>query len=65
MKYVEGRGGSSIAMNRSGLIAIVDEKGREKERYHVVYGARLKVAEGDTVVHGQSLAEWIRSPSRY
>ena len=26
-------------MNRSGLIAIVDEKGREKESYHVVYGA--------------------------
>ena len=28
LKYVEGRGGTSIAMNRSGLIAIVDEKGR-------------------------------------
>src|SRR5712664_2593709 len=58
LKYVEGRGGTLIAMNRSGLIAIVDEKGREKERYHVVYGARLKVAEGDTVIHGQTLAEW-------
>src|ERR687887_520452 len=35
LKFVEGRGGTSIAMNRSGLIAIVDEKNREKERYHV------------------------------
>jgi DNA-directed RNA polymerase subunit beta' len=58
LKYVEGRGGALIAMNRSGLIAIVDEKGREKERYHVVYGARLRVADGDTVNHGQILAEW-------
>jgi DNA-directed RNA polymerase subunit beta' len=58
MKYVEGRGGALIAMNRSGLIAILDEKGREKERYHVVYGARLRVAEGESVTHGQILAEW-------
>ena len=50
LKYVEGRGGTSIAMNRAGLIAIVDEKGREKERYHVVYGARLRVVEGE---HGR------------
>jgi len=58
LKFVEGRGGAAISMNRSGLIAIVDEKGREKERYHVVYGARLRVADGDTVTHGQVLAEW-------
>jgi DNA-directed RNA polymerase subunit beta' len=58
LKHVQGRGGTAIAMNRSGLIAIVDEKGREKERYHVVYGARLRVTEGETVNHGQILAEW-------
>jgi DNA-directed RNA polymerase subunit beta' len=58
LKFVEGRGGTSIAMNRSGLIAIVDEKGREKERYHVVYGARLRVTDGETISHGQILAEW-------
>src|ERR1700744_4782179 len=58
LKFVEGRGGTSIAMNRSGLIAIVDEKGREKERYHVVYGARLRVVDGEHVTHGQILAEW-------
>src|SRR5205807_1212824 len=58
LKHVEGRGGTAIAMNRSGLIAIVDEKGREKERYHVVYGARLRVQDGEHVTHGQTLAEW-------
>src|SRR5208282_5471189 len=46
LKTVEGRGGGLISMNRSGLIAVVDDKGREKERHHVVYGAHLKVTEG-------------------
>src|SRR5271167_4870047 len=58
LRHVEGRGGARIAMNRSGLIVIVDEKNREKERYHVVYGARLRVNDGDLVTHGQILAEW-------
>src|ERR1700758_2286316 len=58
LRHVEGRGGTAIAMNRSGLVVILDEKGREKERYHVVYGARLRVKDGDTVDQGQILAEW-------
>src|SRR5260370_3907491 len=58
LKHVEGRGGTAIAMNRAGLIAIVDEKNREKERYHVVYGARLRCQDGEHVTHGQVLAEW-------
>ena len=45
-------------MNRSGLIAVVDEKGREKERHHVVYGARLKVEDGQPVTLGQTMVEW-------
>ena len=58
LKTVSGRGGVLISMNRSGLIAVVDEKGREKERYHVVYGARLRVEDGQTVSLGHILAEW-------
>jgi DNA-directed RNA polymerase subunit beta' len=55
---VEGRNKALIAMNRTGLIAVVDEKGREKERHHVVYGARLKAQEGQAVQVGQTLLEW-------
>ena len=58
MKVVEGRGKTIVAMNRSGLIAVVDEKSREKERHHVVYGARLKVEEGQPVTIGQTMVEW-------
>jgi DNA-directed RNA polymerase subunit beta' len=55
---VRGRGNHLISMNRSGLVAVVDEKGREKERYHVVYGARLRVEEGQAVKIGEVLADW-------
>ncbi|MGA8766061.1 MAG: DNA-directed RNA polymerase subunit beta', partial [Candidatus Acidiferrales bacterium] len=58
LKVVEGRGKTLIAMNRSGLIAVVDEKGREKERHHVVYGARFKVEDGQPVTLGQTMVEW-------
>ena len=58
LKVVEGRGKTIVAMNRSGLIAVVDEKGREKERHHVVYGARLRVEEGQPVTLGQTMVEW-------
>jgi DNA-directed RNA polymerase subunit beta' len=55
---VRSKAGDLVAMNRSGAIAIVDERGREKERYQTVYGAKLKVEEGAHVTLGQSLAEW-------
>ncbi|WP_263334066.1 DNA-directed RNA polymerase subunit beta' [Acidicapsa dinghuensis] len=50
--------GMLVAMNRSGSIAIVDDRGREKERYQVVYGARLHVVDGKKVSLGDQLAEW-------
>ena len=64
LKVVEGRGKTLIAMNRSGLIAVVDEKGREKERHHVVYGARLRVEDGQPVTLGQIMSNGIPTPSR-
>ena len=51
-------GRSLIVMNRSGSINIVDDKGVVRERYSVVYGARLKVREGQQVEKGQILVEW-------
>jgi len=52
------RDGMLVAMNRSGSVAIVDDRGREKERYQVVYGARLRVEDGQKVALGDQLAEW-------
>ncbi len=55
---VKNREGMLIVMNRNGSIAIVDSKGREKENYSVVYGAKLRVTEGQKVEGGQRLVEW-------
>ncbi len=57
----EGAGGggkSLIVMNRTGSINILDEKGVVRERYAVVYGAHLKVRDGQQVEKGQVLVEW-------
>jgi DNA-directed RNA polymerase subunit beta' len=55
---VRSKSGDLVAMNRNGSIAIIDDKGREKERYAIVYGAKLKVEEGAAVVQGTTLGEW-------
>jgi DNA-directed RNA polymerase beta' subunit len=58
LQTVRDREGALIVMNRNGGIAIVDAKGREREKYSVVYGARLKIKKGQKVEAGQLLVEW-------
>jgi DNA-directed RNA polymerase subunit beta' len=58
LQTVRNQEGFLVAMNRNGVLAILDEKGREKERYTIVYGAKLKVNEGDAVKVGATLVEW-------
>ncbi len=54
---VRGVSGDLIAMNRN-MQVVVQVDGKDRESYKVPYGARLKVAEGDTVKRGQRLADW-------
>jgi DNA-directed RNA polymerase subunit beta' len=58
MRTVENRERDLIVLNRNGEIIVVDDRGREKERYPVVPGARVKVKEGKRVQQGQLLVEW-------
>jgi len=58
LQTVRNQAGVLVAMNRNGVIAVLDEKGREKERYTVVYGAKVKVEEGGQVKVGATLVEW-------
>jgi len=58
LSTVTDREGALVVMNRNGSLAIVDAKGREREKYSVVYGARLKVKDGQKVEAGQLLVEW-------
>ena len=55
---VNNADGFPVVMNRKGEIAVVDDTGRERERYAVVYGARLTHQEGEGVKSGEMLAEW-------
>ena len=58
IQTVRSKTGELIAMNRNGIMAVVDDKGREKERYPVVYGARVLVEDGAPVKSNQILLEW-------
>jgi DNA-directed RNA polymerase subunit beta' len=51
-------GGQLIVMNRNGSLVVADAKGRDRERYPIVYGARLKVKDGQKVEQGQTIVEW-------
>jgi DNA-directed RNA polymerase subunit beta' len=50
--------GNSVAVSRSGELAVMDEHGRERERYKVPYGAVLTSVDGDKCEAGQVLATW-------
>lgn len=58
LKTVTSREGEQVVMNRNGSIAITDEKGRERERNKVIYGAKLRVSDGEQVNREQLLTEW-------
>jgi DNA-directed RNA polymerase subunit beta' len=47
-----------VVMNRQGELVIVDDIGREREKYGLQYGAKLHVTDGDRVKAGQLLSEW-------
>ncbi len=58
IKTVKHHSGNLVAVSRSGEITIMDEHGRERERYKVPYGATISVADNDAVVVGQIVASW-------
>jgi DNA-directed RNA polymerase subunit beta' len=54
----EGARNELVVMNRSGKLIVQDEKGRDRERYDVIYGARMRVRDGQAVKAGEVLIEW-------
>jgi DNA-directed RNA polymerase subunit beta' len=58
LKFVTNRDGKLVAVSRSGEVTVVDDHGRERERYKVPYGAVLSVGEGDRVNPGDVIANW-------
>jgi len=58
LQTVTNRDGNFVVMNRNGSLLIVDEKGRERERHSVVYGARIRFADGAPVKLEDVIVEW-------
>ncbi len=58
VKSVMNKEGHLIVTNRTGVLAIIDDKGFEREKYPLVLGARLQIAEGDKVKEGDLIADW-------
>ena len=58
LHFVENAEGIKIVMNRNAEISIMDELGRERERFKVNYGAQIAVEEGAEVEAGRILADW-------
>ena len=50
--------GNNIVNSRSGEVAILDDAGRERERYKIPYGAVLTVNNEANVESGQQIASW-------
>ncbi|MBI5497625.1 MAG: DNA-directed RNA polymerase subunit beta', partial [Deltaproteobacteria bacterium] len=48
----------TVSMKRNGEIVMVDESGREVERYSINAGSRIYVVDGQKVPAGTMLAEW-------
>ncbi len=58
VKFVKHHSGNLVAVSRSGEVTLVDDFGRERERYKIPYGATLLAGEGDKVEGGQMVASW-------
>ncbi len=57
-KSVRNTDGRLVIVSRSTELTVIDDQGREKERYRVPYGCILSVDDGATIEAGQIVAAW-------
>lgn len=55
---VGNKEGKLTVMNRGGQAVILDDTGRDREKFKLVYGAILSFKDGDTIKKGDVIAEW-------
>ncbi|WP_018137617.1 MULTISPECIES: DNA-directed RNA polymerase subunit beta' [unclassified Thioalkalivibrio] len=58
LKTVTNKADNLVAVSRSGELGVIDDQGRERERYKIPYGATITVKDGDAVEAGQEVATW-------
>ena len=57
-KFVTNSEKHLVITSRSSELTIIDEMGREKERYKVPYGSVLSKNDGEAVISGDTIANW-------
>jgi DNA-directed RNA polymerase subunit beta' len=62
LSTVHSRSGELVVMGRKGEIAVISDKGRERERYQIIYGAHLRVVEGQRSLPAPCWRNGTRSP---
>ena len=55
---VKASDGNNVILSRSAELFVTDEKGKDRARYRLQYGAKLFIDDGDAVDAGQKLVEW-------
>jgi len=58
LKFVKHADGHLVAVSRSGELSVLDNHGRERERYKLPYGATLQVQDAGSVKAGQEVSRW-------
>jgi DNA-directed RNA polymerase subunit beta' len=58
LRWAVNKDKDNIVMNRNGYVIVEDATGREREKHLVVYGAKLRVKNGQKVKAGQPLVGW-------
>lgn len=57
-KFVINSEGHAVITSRSSELTVIDELGREKERYKVPYGSVLAKNDGEAIEAGEIVANW-------
>ena len=58
LRTVQSLDGNWIALNKNGSITLHNEEGREIERYNIVIGSVISVADGGKVKKGETFVQW-------
>jgi len=58
LKTVKNRENHLVAVSRSGEVGVMDDYGRERERYKIPYGAVLSIEDGSEVKAGDIIVNW-------
>ncbi|MES2307489.1 MAG: DNA-directed RNA polymerase subunit beta', partial [Verrucomicrobiota bacterium] len=58
LRVVKSLEGTFIVLNKNGSVSIHDDEGRELERYTIVVGSVISIAEGEKVKKGSVFVQW-------